>query len=142
MSAKVGKNLIQFNQIIFDSKHSCLCSIGYINFFKDIRNVIFYCSLTDIQRCCNFLIEHSVSNLNKYFQLSLRQTVDFFFVNISGYQSAVQCRYQTGRYYHRGNGETKDSGRGRYYIDLPHGRHQCHTGRYNDRQGRKAYGKC
>ena len=65
MSAKVGRNLIQFNQIIFDSKHSCLCSIGYINFFKDIRNVIFYCSLTDIQRCCNFLIEHSVSNLNK-----------------------------------------------------------------------------
>ena len=95
MSAKVGKNLIQFNQIIFDSKHSCLCSIGNINFFKDIRDMIFYCSLTDIQRCCNFLIEHSVSNLNKYFQLSLRQTVDFFFVNISGYQSAVQSRYQT-----------------------------------------------
>ena len=53
-----------------------------------------------------------------------------------------QCRNQTGRYYHGGNGETKDSGRGRYYSDLPHGRHQCHTGRYSDRQGRKAYGKC
>ena len=96
MSAKVGRNLIQFNQIIFDSKHSCLCSIRYINFFKNIRNMIFYCSLTDIQRCCNLLIEHSVSNFNKHLQLSIRQTVDFSFVNISGYQSAVQCRYQTG----------------------------------------------
>lgn len=101
MSAKVGRNLIQFNQIIFDSKHSCLCSIRYINFFKNIRNMIFYCSLTDIQRCCNLLIEHSISNFNKHLQLSIRQTVDFSFVNISGYQSAVQCRYQTGLNNHR-----------------------------------------
>ena len=64
MSAKVGRNLIQFNQIIFDSKHSCLCSIGNINFFKDIRNMIISCNLLQIDKA-------KIGNLDNF-----RDTID------------------------------------------------------------------
>lgn len=40
--------LEQLYQIILNSKHRRLCPVIHINFLKDIRNMIFYCSFANI----------------------------------------------------------------------------------------------